>query len=865
MAEAVLRLNGVVAVGRPDPGDCSTMLTPYRIVDLSDERGHLCGYVLAALGAEVIAVEPPDGSRARRLGPFVDDVDHPERSLTHFAYNRGKKSVVLDLEDESDQGRLRRLLAGCDVLIESDRPGRMAEMGLDHTQLEREFPHLISASISAFGQTGPKAQWAATDLTVMASAATMSVTGDEDRAPVRLTAPQGFHFGAASAAAGILVALLERARSGRGQHVDTAAQWTATLGTQAGVLSTGVGVPDARRTAGGAVMGDVKLRLVYPAADGYVSITHVFGMPIGQNTARLMAWVHEAGFCDRAMADKDWIGYLELLESGVEPIEQWERAKAAVEAFTRSRTKAELLTGAMERGLLMAPIATPADVVASEQLTARGFFETVQHPAAGRAIQVPGAFARCSATPLRPLGPAPLLGQHTAEVLHSEDFHGEGFDGEGFDGEGFDGELSATDRPATGRQPSTSQPASQPEGGLPLAGLKVLDLTWSIAGPHAVRLLADFGASVVKVESANKQDAARGYRPVHNNEAGIENSALFDTMAAGKRSLALDLSKPGALEVLRDLVAWCDVVAESFSPRAMANWGLDYENLCRINPNVIMVSTCLAGQTGPLASFAGYGNLGAALAGFYGLAGWPDRPPAGPFGAYTDYTSTHFLAATILAAIDHRRRTGEGQHIDLAQSEAAQHFLTPALLDWSVNGRVMARAGNRDPHMSPHGVYPTLGDDRWIAIACEHDGQWQALVALMGRDDLAKDPYLASIQGRLAVGDELDEAVGAWTARFDRFEVAERLQAVGIAAHPVAEGEACLADPQFANANHFLWLDHPQRKSLIENTRFRLSRTPSEVKTSAPLLGEHTWDILTNVLGYDSDRIAELAGAELLE
>lgn len=827
------------------------VLSPYRVVDLCDERGHLCGFVLAALGAEVIAVEPPGGSRARRLGPFVDDVEDPERSLTHFAYNRGKRSVELDLGSAGDRDELRRLLASTDVLIESEPPGTMAARGLGYADVRDEHPHLVYASITAFGQTGPKARWAATDLTVMASAATLSLTGDEDRPPVRLAVPQGFHFGAASATAGIIIALIERSRSGLGQHVDAAAQWTATLGTQAGLLSTGVGALDPKRTAGGAVTGDIRLRLVYPAADGYVSITHVFGMPIGQNTRRLMDWVNEAGFCDRAMRDKDWVGYLDLLESGEEPIEEWERAKAAVEAFTRSKTKDELLAGAMERGLLMAPISTPADVLASEQLAAREFFEEVEHPATGRALRVPGAFARCSPTPLRPLGPAPLVGQHTADVL-------------------ADGAEPPTI--TTGVPP---QPAAHPGpggglaarlgGDLPLSGLRVLDFTWSIAAPHAVRILADFGATVVKVESANKQDAARGYRPVHDNQAGIENSALFDTMAAGKLSLALDLSRPEALDVVRDLVRWCDVVTESYSPKAMANWGLDYQNLRLLNEHVIMVSTCLAGQTGPLAHFAGYGNLGAAFAGFYGLAGWPDRPPAGPFGAYTDYTSTHFLAATVLAAIDHRRRTGEGQHIDLAQSEAAQHFLAPALLDVSANGRVMERNGNRDPHLAPHGVYPTAGDDRWIAVACEDDRAWRALVELMDRPELASDTGLDSVAGRLDRVQELDDAVAAWTVGFDGGELAERLQAVGVAAHIVAEGADCLADPQLAHAGHFVRLPHPDRPCLIENTRFRLSRTPSAVKARAPFLGEHTWEILTEILGYDPDRVAELAAAEVLE
>ncbi len=825
-------------------GSITDVLSPYRVLDLSDERGHLCGLILAGLGAEVIAIEPPGGSRARGLGPFVDDVSDLEGSLTHFAYNRGKKSVVLDLETELDRQRLKQLAATADVLIESATPGRMAELGLGYDDLSQELPHLVYVSISAFGQTGPKARWAATDLTVMASAATMSVTGDEDRAPVRVTAPQGFHFGAASAAAGALVALTERHRSGLGQHIDAAAQWTATLGTQAGLLATGVGTVDATRTAGGAVMGDIRLRLVYPAADGYVSITHVFGMPIGQNTARLMEWVYEEGFCDAAMKDKDWVGYLDLLESGKEPISEWEAAKAAVEALTSSKTKAELLVGAMERGLLMAPISTPAEVVTSEQLAAREFFDEVEHPRSGRLVKVPGAFAKCSARPLPVLDPAPRLGQHTDAVLAELET-----------GNGHRRQPASTatqvDAPASGEPPTA--------GRGPLSGLRVLDFTWSIAGPHSIRLLADFGATIVKIESANKQDAARGYRPVHNNEAGIENSALFDTMGAGKNSLALDMSKPDSLDVIRDLIEWCDVVTESYSPKAMAKWGLDYENLVEIKPDVIMVSTCLAGQYGPLANFAGYGNLGAAFAGFYGLAGWPDRPPAGPFGAYTDYTSTHFLAATLLAALDHRRRTGEGQHIDMAQSEAAQHFMSPAILDYSVNGRVMERQGNRDPHMAPHGVYPTAGHDRWIAVACTDDASWAALTTFMDAHDLADDHDLSTVDGRLARADELDERMAAWTASFDNVDLAARLQRIGVAAHIVSTNEDILQDDHVMRRGFYSVRPTSRfTRDLFSGYPLRFSETPGSWERGGPSSGEHTVEVLTEVAGLGGEAVDQL-------
>ncbi len=809
------------------------MLSPYRVLDLCDHRGHLAGAILAALGAEVIAIEPPGGSAARRLGPFVDDVAGPDRSLTHLAYNRDKRSVVLDLATEAGRAALRELAAGADVLLESEDPGVLAGLGLGYDDLAALNPALVYASLTPFGQDGPKAHYAHSDLMVMASSCTLALTGDTDRAPVRVTVPQGYHFGAASAAGAVLVTLHERARSGLGQHVDVAAQAVATLGTQCGVLAAGVNAPVGIRAAGGARLGIIDIRLVYPCADGWVSITHVFGPVIGPASGRLVAWAHEEGFCDRDLVDKNWADYAVLLESGEEPIENWERAKAAVEALCRSKTKAELLEGAMTRGLYLAPIASPRDVAESEQLAHRGYFAPMQLPdEPERAVAAPAFFAKLTGVAQPVLGRAPRLGEHTDAVL-----------------------AEPRRRPAVG---TPHPPAAEGDG--PLAGLKVLDFTWSIAGPHHTRVLADCGATVVKVESTTRLDAARGYQPIHDNVGGAEQSALFDTMNAGKHSLTLDLSRPEGLAVARDLVRWADVVCESYTPKAMRAWGLDYAGVRALNPSVVMLSTCLAGQDGPLALFAGFGNLGAALAGFYGLAGWPDRAPAGPFGAYTDYTSTHFMLATLLAALDHRRRTGEGAYIDLSQAEAASWFLLPALLDWTVNGRVMSRIGNADPQLSPHGVYRCAGADDWVAIACRDDADWARLAGVMGRAELAEVPTAE----RLARREEFDALVEAWTSTVGRFEVESTLQAAGVPAHVVQTSADCLADPQLRHRGHFLRLEHPDRLCLVENTRFRLSRTPPVVRARAPFLGEHTFEVLSELLGYDVDRIADLAAAEAL-
>src|SRR5215475_9063751 len=271
---------------------------------------------------------------------------------------------------------------------------------------------------------------------------------------------------------------------------------------------------------------------------------------------------------------------------------------------------------------------------------------------------------------------------------------------------------------------------------LPLADVKILDLMWVMAGPAGTRILADYGATLVRVESSKRIDTARTLQPFHNRKPGPDSSALYQNLNTGKLGLSLDLNNEKAREVVRDLVRWADVVTESFSPRAMRGWGLDYESLRQLKPDIIMLSSCLMGQTGPWAQFAGFGNLAAAISGFFNLVSWPDRPPAGPFSAYTDYVAPRFTALSILAALEHRRQTGQGQYIDQSQAEASLHFLTPAILDYTVNGRIQEKMGNHDLSLAPHGVYPAVGKDRWIVLAIQTEQQWQALCSVMDKSEL---------------------------------------------------------------------------------------------------------------------------------
>jgi crotonobetainyl-CoA:carnitine CoA-transferase CaiB-like acyl-CoA transferase len=815
------------------------MLSPYRVLDLSDDRGIFCSFVLGELGADVVCVEPPGGSRARRQGPFAGDVRDPERSLFWWAYARNKRSVVLDPESPGDRDALLRLIQDADVLVESRRPGEMQQLGLGFEELAQSHPALVYVSVTPFGQTGPKSGWAASDLTVFAASGALWLMGDEDRPPVRISVSQSFLHAGAEAAAATLVALHERRRSGRGQHVDVSAQQAVTLATQSDIVSAAVNSTGASRTTGGGKVGGLELRFSYPARDGHVSITHLFGRAIGPATARLMRVVCEDGFCDEELRDKDWIAIASQIVEGSEPVETHDLAKQAIAAWTASKTKAELLEIAMKRKLLIAPASTLRDVGSSDQLAERGYFQPLERPdGAGVARQL-GAFVRVPDISPPPARRAPRVGEHSAELL-------------------------AERRAPVSLAPTIADRPSQ-NADLPLAGVKILDFMWAIAGPAATRMLADYGAEVVRVESASKPDAIRGGRPFVDRKFGRETGTLFHGCNASKRMLGLDLTRPESRGVVLDLVRWADVVCEAFTPGTMARLGFGYPELLEVNPDLVMLSTSLMGQTGPLAKYSGYGNLSAAIVGFHEMTGWPDREACGPYAAYTDYVSPKFVASAILAALDRKQRSGEGTHLDLSQAEASLHFLAPAMLDTFVNRADPTRMGNRDDLLAPHGCYPVDGDDQWIAIAVENDRGWQELCRLLGRDALASDPRFASANQRLENVEALDAAVAELTRGHAGAALEALLQEAGIGCHRVQNSAAACSDPQLLERGHFVRLESREAYTIVEGTRSKLSRTPARIRHGVPTLGRDNQEVLSELLGYDEARMAELAIAGVLE
>jgi crotonobetainyl-CoA:carnitine CoA-transferase CaiB-like acyl-CoA transferase len=354
--------------------------------------------------------------------------------------------------------------------------------------------------------------------------------------------------------------------------------------------------------------------------------------------------------------------------------------------------------------------------------------------------------------------------------------------------------------------------------------------------------------------------------PFQKNKPNPDGSGLFGTYNAGKLGLGLDLSKPQAREVVLDLVRWADVVCESFSPKAMRAWKLDYESLRAIKPDLIMLSSCLMGQTGPMSGFVGFGNMAAAVSGFYNLCGWPDRAPSGPFGAYTDYVAPRFGAVSVLAALDYRKRTGKGPYIDQARAESALHFLSPALLDCSANGRVAQGLGNDDPNYAPHGVYPTLGENGWVAIACLTEEQWRALCSVMGRGELAKNESFATLSDRLMNRGALDLIIGCWSKGLTANDVEALLQGNGIPAAAVKDSKGVCQDEQLASRGYLVEIEHPVcGRAVVEGSRFILSRTPAVTPRPAPTIGADNQHILREVLGYDEGRITELVAEGALQ
>ena len=396
--------------------------------------------------------------------------------------------------------------------------------------------------------------------------------------------------------------------------------------------------------------------------------------------------------------------------------------------------------------------------------------------------------------------------------------------------------------------------------------LKVLDFTWAIAGPWTVKYLADHGATVIHVESSHHPDVIRTGPPFQDNIPGVDRSVYWVIYHCNKYGLSINMGHPRAGEIVRRLASWADVITENFAPGVMKKWGLSYEELKEIKPDIIMLSSSQLGHTGPLASMPGTGVQLTAYAGFNYLTGWEDRDPSVLYGGFTDCPAARYSAVALIAALLYRRRTGKGMHIDLSQYEAGLHLLAPVIMDYQVNGRIAMRRGNRHWSAVPHGVYPCRGDDSWCAITVFTDEQWRGLCKAIGDPEWSRDARFSTFSQRKINEDELDMKLSEWSAPLEAKEVMSGLQEQGVPAGIVQKGEELYNDPQLKRFGYFWEVSHPVIGShRLESHAFNMPKTPRKLKMPAPCMGEHTEYICCEILRLSDEEFVELLADGVFE
>jgi crotonobetainyl-CoA:carnitine CoA-transferase CaiB-like acyl-CoA transferase len=794
-------------------------LAGVRVVDVTSASGEMAGRVLADLGAEVIKVEPPDGAEARRLPPF----DADGASLFWRSLGTGKRSVELEVASPA----FARLLSSADVLLESFDAPEADHLGLAPDVISARYETLVHVSITPFGRDGPKSAYTSSDLISQAAGGLLGMQGDVDRPHVPLPFNQAEAHAGAQAAADTVIALCHRQSTGAGQHLDVSIQ-TAVVWT----LMNATGFPPAtgrnppasgefRSNPPAPRPGRVRVRVpkIVPCVDGTVLCG--LQLPgIGERTLHNMSlWLAEEDDLPSTLEGITWHGWIGRVASGELVPELVSQAMDAVVAKFASLTQAEIQKVATARKFLVAPIYGAADLLADPQLIDRGFWQKID------GLCFAGPFARLSETPLAPLCPAPALGA--------------------------DDGLLNRERP---RQRRTAIPTNSEltngataKADQPFAGLKVADFAWVGVGPMISKALADHGATVVHVESSTRPDVLRTLPPFLDDERGANRSHFQANFNTSKLAMTLDMSTPAGRQVGRRLADWADVVVESFTPGTMARLGLDYETLSENRDDLVMLSTCMRGQTGPERGYTGFGGQGAALAGLFATTGWPDREPCGPWGAYTDFVTPRYGVAALAAAVLHRKLTGRGQYIDLSQIEASIRFQEPYLLAHQATGHPVAPMGTDSDRALVQGVYATRVADRFVAIAAETEAQRQALLDTIGTE----------------IGAESDagthEAIARWCGEQEGAAIEAQLQGRGVPSHEVNWPSDLYRDPQLAFRGFFHRLQHAEMGEMSFDGPVTLfSATPPRL-TAAACLGADNNKVMSELLGYSDAQIVALA------
>lgn len=401
---------------------------------------------------------------------------------------------------------------------------------------------------------------------------------------------------------------------------------------------------------------------------------------------------------------------------------------------------------------------------------------------------------------------------------------------------------------------------------LPLDGIRVTDFTWAWAGPYCTLQMAHLGAEVIRIESQKRMCVSRAIPSFADDLPGPNRAGYFNQYNQGKKSLQLDLGRPEAVEIAKKLVAKSDIVVQNFSVGAIDRMGLGYETLTQIKPDIIMISICGYGQTGPERQYMGYGPASVPLAGISSLTGYRGIGPAEVGISYGDPNAGIFGAFAAMAALAYRQRTGKGVHVDLALWEALLVLMPEGLMDYAMNKTQPERDGNRDRWMAPHGCFKCQGDaDKWVTIICGTEGEWQALCQEMGKPELATDKRFVNVVARKANEDALEESISAWTKDRDRWEVTEALQKAGVAAFPAMSNKDLATSPHLTARGYLVQKEHPEVGTRIHaGIPWHLSSTPCEVRAAAPLRGQHTDYVLRDVIGLSEAEVQKLRDGQVL-
>jgi crotonobetainyl-CoA:carnitine CoA-transferase CaiB-like acyl-CoA transferase len=852
------------AAGRPG------MLDGLRVVEIADELGEYCGLLLAGLGADVIKIEPPEGSPTRGIGPYYGAEAGPDRSLFFWNYNRGKRSVVVDPDRAADREALHALIASADVLLDSTC-GRFARrLGIE-TRWCARYPSLVVARVTPFGDEGPWKGYLASDLVHLALGGVAMNCGYDadprgryDLPPIAPQAWHAYHIAGEQLAVGVVAALLHRQRTGEGQDVSCAVHEAVSKNTELDLMSWVMRrAPLYRQTARHAVEIPSRTPNISHTKDGRWYMT--WGVS-ARDRAKLVPFLARYGMAaDLEVPGSDSDMTARTIPGAGATDEATMHTLDVIQRFVRSYRYEDVpWREAQDAGLLWAPVRKPEENAVDAHWLRRETFSDIEHAEHGRSFRYATSKWRSDRTAWQPGRRAPLLGEHTDAMRGDAAWRSE--------------RLRA---PAVASAARTAPPVLSARGKpFPLQGIRILDFSWFLASAGGTRILAALGAESIKVEwKENPDTRLAAMAPVGGREArrratqplpGVTDPDMggqFNNKNSGKRGLSLNIRHPKGLEIARRLVRICDIVAEGFSPGVLERLGLGYEVQKSIRPDIIYVQQSGMGTYGEYGRFRTVGPVAASFAGSTDMSGLPEPGmPAGWGYSYLDWIGAYGFALAALGALHHRERTGEGQWIDSSQCESGIFLTGTAVLDWSANGRAWRRYGNRSPDKpaAPHGIYRCQGDDRWIAIACFDESAWTGLLRVSGLTALAEDPRYATLARRLRHQDALDQAVAAWTATCDAFECMHRLQAAGVPAGVCQTAEdRCDRDPQLAALE---WLTEVRGTKIGEwpviEFPAKLTRTPAHsagpIGRGAPCYGEDNRYVLGEMLGYSSGEIDDL-------